>query len=89
MAKKTLIISLVYYPEFVGGAEVAVKEITDRSSSGSFDMITLIGSEKERLATLGAVRVFRVGFRVNNHKLLGKALFNFQKYFLLNLFFRF
>lgn len=80
MAKKTLIISLVYYPEFVGGAEVAVKEITDRSSSGSFDMITLIGSEKERLATLGAVRVFRVGFRVNNHKLLGKALFNFQKY---------
>lgn len=80
MAKKTLIISLVYYPEFVGGAEVAVKEITDRSSSGSFDMITLIGSQKERVATLGSVRVFRVGFRVNNHKLLGKALFNFQKY---------
>ena len=80
MAKKTLIISLVYYPEFVGGAEVAVKEITDRSSSGSFDMITLIGDEKERVATLGAVRVFRVGFRLRNNNLLGKALFNFQKY---------
>ncbi|MDQ5883231.1 MAG: hypothetical protein QG654_143 [Patescibacteria group bacterium] len=80
MAKKTLIISLVYYPEFVGGAEVAVKEITDRSSSGSFDMITLIGSAKERVTTLGAVRVFRVGFRVNHQKFLGKVLFNFQKY---------
>lgn len=80
MAQKTLIISLVYYPEFVGGAEVAVKEITDRSSSGSFDMITLIGGEKERVAAVGAVRVFRVGFRVNNQKLLGKALFNLQKY---------
>lgn len=80
MAKKTLIISLVYYPEFVGGAEVAVKEITDRSSSGSFDMITLIGSQKERVATVGAVRVFRVGFRLRNKNLFGKALFNFQKY---------
>ncbi|MBI2476414.1 MAG: glycosyltransferase family 4 protein [Candidatus Taylorbacteria bacterium] len=41
--KKILIFSLVYYPRFVGGAEVAVKEITDRISPDeiAFDMLTL------------------------------------------------
>jgi glycosyltransferase involved in cell wall biosynthesis len=40
--KKILIFSLVYYPEFVGGAEVAVKEITDRlGSEFEFHMVTL------------------------------------------------
>lgn len=80
MAKKILIISLVYYPEFVGGAEVAVKEITDRSISTSFDMVTLIGSANKRVEKMGNVRVFRVGFRVNHKTFLGKVLFNLQKY---------
>ncbi len=41
--KRILIFSLVYYPRFIGGAEVAVKEITDRISPEeiSFDMVTL------------------------------------------------
>ncbi|MDO8590812.1 MAG: glycosyltransferase family 4 protein [bacterium] len=41
--KRILIFSLVYYPRFIGGAEVAVKEITDRISPDeiSFDMVTL------------------------------------------------
>ena len=28
--KRVLVFSLAYYPNFVGGAEVAIKEITDR-----------------------------------------------------------
>ena len=42
--KKILIFSLVYYPKHVhGGAEVAIKEITDRipKDSVEFHMVTL------------------------------------------------
>ena len=40
--KRVLIFSLTYHP-FIGGAEVALKEITDRldPSEFEFDMITL------------------------------------------------
>jgi len=38
--KRVLIFSLAYYPNLVGGAEVAIKEITDRlGSEYEFDMI--------------------------------------------------
>jgi glycosyltransferase involved in cell wall biosynthesis len=60
--KRILIFSLVYYPRYIGGAEVAIKEITDRipQSEISFDMITLRkhASEFERI---GNVNVYRVG----------------------------
>ncbi|MEK7213627.1 MAG: glycosyltransferase family 4 protein [Patescibacteria group bacterium] len=41
--KKILIFSLVYYPRFIGGAEVAIKEITDRipKEEIEFDIIAL------------------------------------------------
>ena len=41
--KKILIFSLAYYPNFVGGAEVAIKEITDRLSPEEFEfhLVTL------------------------------------------------
>jgi hypothetical protein len=39
MAKKILIFSTAYYP-FVGGAEVAVKEITDRTPDIEFHLLT-------------------------------------------------
>lgn len=80
MSRKTLIISLVYYPEFVGGAEVAVNEITGRIKDNSFDMITLIGSSKKRFEKVGNVNIFRVGFSVNHSRKFGKILFNLQKY---------
>ena len=70
--RKILIFSLAYYPTFVGGAEVAVKEITDRLGLGlgadlkdsqslyDFYMITLgdgtLGNTQE-----GTIKVFRVG----------------------------
>jgi len=61
-AKRVLIFSLVYYPRVIGGAEVAIKEITDRISDTEieFDMITLRkhGSAFEKI---GNVNVYRVG----------------------------
>ncbi len=59
---KILIYSTAYFP-LVGGAEVAVKELTDRLVDYDFDLITakikpgLAGSE-----IIGRVRVYRVGW---------------------------
>lgn len=61
--KKILIFSLVYYPRFVGGAEVAVKEITDRIPEGevSFTMVTLRSRGEPRVEKVGNIQVFRIG----------------------------
>ncbi len=60
--RRILIFSLVYYPRFVGGAEIAVKEITDRiaSSDVEFDMITM-RTEPSKVERIGNVTVHRVG----------------------------
>ena len=60
--RKILIFSLVYYPRFIGGAEVAVKEITDRISDTDiqFDMITL-RKHAGAFERIGNVNVYRVG----------------------------
>jgi glycosyltransferase involved in cell wall biosynthesis len=71
--KKCLIFSLHYYPDFVGGAEVAVKEVTDRipSEEIEFHMIALrtrkgeSGPEK-----IGNITVHRIGFAVTDGALL-------------------
>jgi glycosyltransferase involved in cell wall biosynthesis len=63
--KRVLIFSLVYYPDVVGGAEVAIKEITDRISSADieFDMITLrLDSTLPRYEKIGNVNIHRIGF---------------------------
>ncbi|MFA5831672.1 MAG: glycosyltransferase [Candidatus Paceibacterota bacterium] len=63
--KKVLIFSLGYYPEPVGGAEVAIKEITDRISPDEieFHMVAL-GYDKKtpRIEKVGNVTVHRIGF---------------------------
>ena len=64
-SKKILILSLAYYPNFTGGAEVAIKEITDRISTSDieFHMITLLFERTEsREEKIGNVFVHRVGF---------------------------
>ena len=64
MSKKILIFSLTYHP-FIGGAEVAIKEITDRISETdiSFDMITLrFNSELPKVERFGNVTIHRIGF---------------------------
>jgi glycosyltransferase involved in cell wall biosynthesis len=53
---------LAYFPHYVGGAEVAVKEITNRISSSKieFDMIT-VGKQAFSPLRIGNINVYRVG----------------------------
>jgi len=71
--KKILIFSLVYYPDFVAGAEVAVKEITDRISPDEigFHMVTL-----RTPANLPAEE--KVG-NITVHRVLGSLPFSLAK----------
>ncbi len=70
--KRILIFSLAYYPH-VGGAEVAIKEITDRIADIEFHMITMRFSPSEpREERIGNILVHRVGGRVSY---LSKILF--------------
>ena len=64
--KKVLIFSLNYYPRFIGGAEVAIKEITDRIPDIEFHMVTLrLDSHLLREEKVGAVNVHRIGMVCN------------------------
>lgn len=61
--KRALIFSLSYFP-LVGGAEVALKEITDRISPSEieFDMVTLRFSRSHpKFEKVGNVNVYRIG----------------------------
>lgn len=62
MKKNILIFSYAYAP-LIGGAEIAVKELTERLAADfSFDMVTRRFSRAHpRVETLGAVSVHRVG----------------------------
>ncbi len=63
--KKILIFSLNYYPRFIGGAEVAIKEITDRIDPKDieFHMVTLrFDSTLPEVERIGNVLVHRIGF---------------------------
>jgi len=74
---KILIFSTAYFP-LIGGAEIAVKEITDRIKDCSFDLITSRFSslsadkagknaKKERL---GNINIYRVGLGIKFDKYL-------------------
>ncbi len=63
--KKILIFSLAYYPNFIGGDGVAIKEITDRIDPEDieFHMVTLrFDSSLPRVERFGNVLVHRIGF---------------------------
>jgi glycosyltransferase involved in cell wall biosynthesis len=63
--KRILIFSLNYYPHYIGGAEVAIKEITDRcpAEEYEFHMVTLhIDSTLPKTERIGNVIVHRIGF---------------------------
>ncbi len=64
MKKRILIFSLLYFPRYVAGAEVALKEITDRTGDEfDFDMITLrMDSRLPHVEKIGNVTIYRVGF---------------------------
>jgi len=83
--KKVLIFSLNYYPRFIGGAEVAVKEITDRISPEEieFHMVTLrFDSTLPKEERIGNVVVHRIGFATHNPSIsdLGKVPLKLNKY---------
>lgn len=66
---RILIFSLVYYPRFIGGAEVTIKEVTDRIpvSDIEFDMVTLrLDSTLPKFERVGNVNVHRVGWAMNH-----------------------
>lgn len=87
--KKILIFSLVYYPSHVGGAEVAIKEITDRIDSQDieFDMVCLrFDKNLPKVEKVGNVAVYRIGFTADKPTMadlkkfplhLNKLLFQF------------
>lgn len=62
--KRILIFSLVYYPNFIGGAEVAIKEITDRLEGDfEFDMVTLrLDAHLPKVEKIGNITIHRVGW---------------------------
>jgi glycosyltransferase involved in cell wall biosynthesis len=69
MKKKILIFSLDYYPGEVGGAEVAIKEITDRISPSEieFHLLTLhYDKSMKKVEQIGNVLVHRIGFGWKN-----------------------
>jgi len=62
MSKNILIFSTAYFP-LVGGAEVAVKEITQRLPNWQFDLITArIKPGLKKFERISNINVYRVGF---------------------------
>ncbi len=62
--KRILFFSLTYHP-FIGGAEIAIKEMTKRipPSEYTFDMITLrFDSTLPKFERVGNIDIFRIGF---------------------------
>jgi glycosyltransferase involved in cell wall biosynthesis len=66
---RILIFSLTYYPRPIGGAEVAIKEITDRQDfqNVQFEMVTLrFDRELPKQEQVGNVYIYRLGFTKRN-----------------------
>ena len=91
--KRILIFSLAYFPKHVGGAEVAIKEISDRISPSlyEFHMVTLrFHSSLPKMEKIGNIFVHRIGFSKRNPSMadlrefplhLNKLLFQFWAFF--------
>jgi len=69
--KRILIFSLAYYPH-VGGAEVALKEITDRIRDVEFHLVTLNFGNDTKEEQMGNIHVHRIG---GSASYLSKILF--------------
>ncbi len=70
MSKRILIYSTAYYP-FVGGAEIAIKEITDRLKDFEFVMITALFDKKfPKVEKIGNIEVHRLSCILSSSKLV-------------------
>lgn len=66
MKKRILIFSTAYLP-FIGGAEIAIKEITSRIADIEFDMLTLrFDKNLPKFERIGNINVYRLGFAKKN-----------------------
>jgi teichuronic acid biosynthesis glycosyltransferase TuaC len=93
MKKRILIFSLAYYPKHIGGAEVAIKEITDRLPTEKYEFHVVCNrydSTLPKTEQIGNVIVHRIGFTKKNpgmgdlRKLplhLNKVLYQFSAYY--------
>ena len=69
MKKRILIFSLAYYPKHIGGAEVAIKEITDRLSPEEYEFHVVCNrydTTLPREEKIGNVIVHRIGIATKN-----------------------
>ena len=69
MSKKILIFSGAYYPKHIGGAEVAIKEITDRLSPSDYEFHLVCNrydSTLPKVEQIGNVKVHRIGIAIKN-----------------------
>lgn len=83
--KKVLIFSLNFYPRFIGGAEVAIKEITDRISPEEieFHVVTLrMDTDLPKEERIGNTVVHRIGPSVKDPSIadLQKPPLHFNKH---------
>src|SRR3989344_5804954 len=86
-SKKILVFSLAYFPKYIGGAEVAIKEITDRNPDIEFHMVTnRFDAALPKVEKIGNVLVHRIGIVRKNASMpdlqkwplnLNKPLFQF------------
>lgn len=93
MKKRILIFSLAYYPKHIGGAEVAIKEITDRLSPEEYEFHVLCNQYDSTLPkeeTIGNVMVHRIGLTKKNPTMgdlrklplhLNKIIYQFSAYY--------
>jgi hypothetical protein len=76
--KKVLIFSLAYEP-LIGGAEVAVRQITDHLTEIDFDLLTVCFDDKlPRTEKIGRCQVYRLGFSVKQNPNLNQESFWFK-----------
>jgi glycosyltransferase involved in cell wall biosynthesis len=83
--KRILIFSLAYFPKHVGGAEVAIKEITDRISPEEYEfhLVCLrFDSTLPKVESIGNVLVHRIGFTTKEPTMadLKRAPLKYNKY---------
>ena len=91
--KRVLIFSLGYYPKHIGGAEVAIKEITDRLPGDEYEFHVLCNRYDSTLLKeemVGRVRVHRIGLTRHAPSMgdirklplhLNKIIYQFSAYF--------
>ena len=91
--KKILIFSMGYYPKHIGGAEVALKEITDRVAPDKYEFHMVCNrydSTLPKVEQVGNVLVHRIGITTKNPEMadlrkmplhLNKLFFQFAAYY--------